>query len=159
MLLLQINIFHGVSYHNMASNYVQGIYVPKHPEKYIGRRSIRYRSSWEFAFMTFLDNHPSILSWASESVRIPYRNPLNGKNTTYVPDFLIVYQDKNGQSHCELIEIKPSKEIAMEAAKTRHDKLKVAINMSKWQAARAWCSVNNIQFRIVSERELFAGTK
>ena len=141
------------------AKYAQGIFVPKHPEKYVGRRTIKYRSSWELAFFQFCDNHPSVLQWASESVRIPYRNPLTGKNTTYVPDVFIVYQDKNGQNHAELIEIKPSKETAMEAAKSQHDKLRAAINMSKWTAARAWCASNNLTFRVVTERDLFTGAR
>jgi hypothetical protein len=143
----------------MAANYAQGIFTPKHPEKYAGRRSIRYRSSWELAFFRFCDEHPSVIQWASESVRIPYRNPLNGKNTTYVPDIFIVYQDVNGQNHAELIEIKPSKEVTMEAAKSRYDIARVAVNMAKWQAARAWCTANGIQFQIVTEHELFTGTR
>jgi hypothetical protein len=143
----------------MAANYAQGIFTPKHPEKYAGRRSIRYRSSWELAFFRFCDEHPSVIQWASESVRIPYRNPLNGKNTTYVPDIFIVYQDKNGQNQARLIEIKPSKEVTMEAAKSRYDIARVAVNMAKWQAARAWCTANGIQFQIVTEHELFTGTR
>lgn len=141
------------------ANYAQGIFTPRNPEKYAGRRTIKFRSSWELAFFQFCDNHPSVIQWASESVRIPYRNPLNGKNTTYVPDIFIVYQDKNGQNHAELIEIKPSKETAMEAAKSQHDKLKVAINLSKWQAARTWCAANNMIFRVVTEADLFGGTR
>jgi len=143
----------------MASKYAQGFYVLKNPEKYVGRRTPRYRSSWEFGFFSFCDNHPSVLQWASEAVRIPYRNPLTGKNTTYVPDVFIVYQDAKGQNHAELIEIKPSAQATMESAKSSRDKLSVALNLTKWQAARAWCSVNNLTFRVVTEHDLFSGTK
>jgi hypothetical protein len=140
----------------MAANYAQGIFTPKHPEKYAGRRSIRYRSSWELAFFRFCDEHPSIIQWASESIRIPYKNPLNGRNTTYVPDLFIIYQDKDGQNHAELIEIKPSKEVAMESAKSRYDIARVAVNAAKWQAARAWSKIQGITFRVVTEHDLFA---
>ena len=141
------------------ANYSSGTFRPKHPEKYVGNHAPHWRSSWEMTFMMFLDNHPSVMQWASESIRIPYRNPFNGKNTTYVPDFFIVYQDANGQNHAELIEIKPSKEATMEAAKNARDKAVVALNFAKWQAARAFCSNKNITFRIVTERDLFRGTK
>jgi hypothetical protein len=141
------------------AKYAQGIFTPRNPEKYAGQRSIKYRSSWELAFFQFCDNHPSIIQWASESVRIPYRNPLSGKNTTYVPDIFIIYEDANGQRHAELIEIKPSKETTMEAAKNRYDTAKVAVNMAKWTQARAWCSANNMVFRVVTEKDLFAGTR
>lgn len=141
------------------AKYAQGIFVPKHPEKYSGRGSIKYRSSWEFAFFQFCDNHPSVIQWASEAIRIPYMNPLNGKATNYVPDIFIVYQDANGENHAELIEIKPSKEATMEAAKNTRDRAAVAINMSKWAAARAFCSDKGITFRVVTEKDLFSGTK
>ena len=136
--------------------YAQGIFVPKHPEKYAGRRSVKYRSSWELAFFTFCDNHPSVIQWASESVRIPYRNPLNGKSTMYVPDVFLIYQDANGQNHAELIEIKPVRQATMEGARSRQDKLKVAVNMAKWQAAQAWSNANGIKFRVVTEHDLFS---
>lgn len=141
------------------AKYANGKFLMKHPEKYVGSHSPTYRSSWEFSFMLFLDNHPSVIQWASEAIRIPYRNPLSGKNTTYLPDFFIVYQDANGVNHAELIEIKPSKEATFETARSGLDKAKVAINMAKWQAARAFCASKNMVFRIVTENDLFAGTK
>jgi hypothetical protein len=141
------------------AKYTQGIFVPKNPQKYVGRGSIKFRSSWELAFFHFLDNHPNITQWASESIRIPYRNPLTGKNTTYVPDVFMVYIDANGQTHAELIEIKPSKETTMESAKSRHDVAMVAINMAKWTAARAFCANKNITFRVVTENDLWRSGK
>ena len=43
--------------------------------------------------MRFCDEHPGVTQWASEAIKIPYRNPLTGKNTIYVPDFFISYSD------------------------------------------------------------------
>jgi len=141
------------------AKYASDFYTPKNPQKYVGRGVPRYRSSWELTFMNFCDNHPSVLQWASESIRIPYRNPLSGKNTTYVPDFFIIYQDSNGQNHAELIEIKPSKQSSLTEAKSRHDKLSVVLNFAKWQAAAAFCASKNIKFRIITEHQLFANGK
>jgi hypothetical protein len=76
-------------------NTARGKFVPKNPEKYQGMGDPTYRSSWELTFMMFCDNNPAVEHWASESVKIPYRDPLTGKNTVYVPDFLIVYLDRN----------------------------------------------------------------
>jgi hypothetical protein len=137
------------------SKYAQGIYQPRNPEKYVGRGSIKYRSSWEYKFCNFCDNHPSVINWASESVRIPYFNPVTQKQTNYVPDFFVVYVDKNGKNHAEIIEIKPSKEMTFENARSPRDKLMVVINHAKWAAAHAWAKANKIQFRIVSENEIF----
>ena len=71
--------------------FAQGKYNLKNPDKYIGNRTPTYRSSWEFAFMKMCDEHAYIQAWASEAVKIPYRNPLTGKHTIYVPDFFIAY--------------------------------------------------------------------
>ena len=83
------------------AKYANGKFTVKNPEKYMGKRSPTYRSSWEFAFMNFCDNNPAVLNWTSESVKIPYFNPVSGKNTIYVPDFLIVYVDANQKQHTE----------------------------------------------------------
>ena len=141
------------------SKYAQGKYQIKNPEKYIGKKIPTYRSSWEFTFCSFCDNNPAVVNWASEAIQIPYYNPVSGKNTIYVPDFLVVYVDKNQRKHTELVEIKPSKEVTMETAKSYRDKLMVAINMAKWAAADSWCKANNIRFRVVTEYDIFKNVK
>ena len=84
----------------MSLNFSKGLYKIKNPEKYIGSRDPIYRSGWELTFMMFCDNNPAIQQWSSEPVRIPYRDPLTGKATVYVPDFLISYLDKNQKKTC-----------------------------------------------------------
>lgn len=134
---------------------MQGIFTPKNPQKYVGRGSIKYRSSWEFHAMNFFDLHEGIIQWASESIHIPYRNPFTGKNTIYVPDFFLIYCDKDGKQHAELVEIKPSKEMMMENARSLRDKAAVALNQAKWSAANAFCKAHGIKFRIITEKDLF----
>lgn len=142
------------------TKYSQNFYEIKNPDKYVGKKKPFYRSSWEFAFMNFCDNNPSVLQWASEALHVNYRNPFTGKNTIYVPDFLIVYVDKTGQRHGEVIEIKPTKETTMEAAKSQRDKAMVALNMYKWEAARKFCAAQGLRFRVVNESDIFhQGTK
>ena len=141
------------------SKYAQGKYQIKNPEKYVGRHSPTYRSSWEFAFCNFCDNNPAIIQWASEAISIPYRNPVTGKNTIYVPDFFIVYMDANQKQHAELIEIKPLKQTTMESARTPQDKLSVAINFAKWEAAKSYAAANKIFFRVVTEYDIFKNVK
>jgi hypothetical protein len=139
----------------MARNYANGKFQIKNTEKYIGRGNPTYRSGWEFSFMQFCDNNPAILQWASESINIPYKNPFTGKNTIYVPDFLIIYVDANQKKHAEVIEIKPSTETTLESAKSPRDRAYVALNMAKWQAAAAWCKNQGLRFRVVTEKEIF----
>ena len=95
------------------AKFASGKYTVKNPAKYAGNKTPMYRSSWEWAFMQFCDNHPGVIQWASEAIKIPYKNPLTGKNTIYVPDFIVVYQDKNGKKRAECIEVKPKKEISV----------------------------------------------
>lgn len=151
----------------MARRPDKGQYVPKNPQKYIGANldRITYRSSWELTMQQFLDNTPEILQWASESVHVPYQNPLTGKWSIYIPDFLVVYLDKNGRQHCEMIEIKPAKEVPgmqvlNENGRPRRisprDRLTQAVNAAKWQAALAYCAKRGWQFRVATEHQMFA---
>ncbi len=137
------------------SKYAQGKYQIQNPSKYVGNKTPTYRSSWEFAFMQFCDNNPNVLNWASEAVHINYRNPLTGKSTIYVPDFLITYQDAGGRQHAELVEVKPRKETTLEGAKNIRDQAAAILNMAKWEAARAWCKAHGLTFRVVTEDMIF----
>jgi len=137
------------------SKYAQGKFQLQNPSKYVGNKTPTYRSSWEFVFMQFCDNNPNVLQWASEAVHINYRNPLTGKNTIYVPDFLITYQDSNGNQKAEVVEIKPKKETTLEGAKNIRDQASAILNMAKWEAARQWCRAHNLTFRVVTEDMIF----
>ena len=136
--------------------FARGKFAIKNKEKYVGTRTPTYRSGWEHAFMRLCDEHPNVYKWASESIRIPYRHPLTGKYTIYVPDFFIVYVDKEGRKHAELVEVKPKAQTTMENAGRSHAKQKqVVINSAKWEAANAYARQNKIRFRVVSEDQLF----
>jgi hypothetical protein len=136
--------------------YANGLFQVKNPEKYIGTKTPTYRSSWEFVFMQFCDNNPAITQWASEAIKVPYRNPLTNKSTIYVPDFLIVYTDAAGKQHAEVIEVKPTKETSLqEAGRSTRAQAAAIINMAKWEAARAWCKQQGLTFRVVTEKEIF----
>ena len=137
------------------SKYSQGKFLPKYPAKLIGNASPTYRSSWELSVMNFLDTHPNVMQWGSECISIPYVNPFTGRQTIYVPDFLIKYQDKTGLQRVEMIEVKPRKETFMEAAKSKRDKAFVALNTAKWMAALKFCNANGIKFRVLNEDQIF----
>lgn len=138
------------------AKFAQGKFNLKNPEKYLGNKTPTYRSGWEFAFMRFCDEHNSISKWASEAIKIPYRNPLTGKQTIYVPDFFISYADKNGKQRVELIEVKPKNQAIREkVGRSRSNQAHYIINQAKWEAARAYCKQNGITFRIVTEDDIF----
>jgi len=136
--------------------FAQGKYTLKNPDKYVGGRTPTYRSSWEFAFMRFCDLNENVSQWASEAIRIPYRNPFTGKHTIYVPDFFIVYNDKTGKQQVELIEVKPANHTFKEQlGRSKSNQAHYVLNQAKWSAARAYCKQKGITFRIVNEGDIF----
>ncbi len=140
----------------MSLRFSQGVYKVKNLNKYLGNNMPRYRSSWELTFMMFCDNNPSIQQWASESIKIPYRDPLTGKQTVYVPDFLIYYLDKNLKKHAEIIEIKPANQTLKErVGKNPYNQAQYVKNMAKWSAANEWARNHGIKFRVINEKDIY----
>lgn len=138
------------------AKYAQGKFTPKNPEKYLGNRTPTYRSSWEFHFCKFCDENPHVTKWASESIKIPYRNPFTGKYTVYVPDYFIVYTDANNRQHAELIEVKPKNQVDIhKAGRNRINQAHAVLNEAKWTAARAYCKQQGIGFRVITEEDLY----
>lgn len=142
------------------SKFAQGVYTLKNPHKYVGLKQPRYRSSWEFNFMRFADTNASIQKWASEAISIPYRDPLTGRQTIYVPDFFIQYLDKQSRIIVELIEIKPSSQQLIEkVGKNQYNQAQFIKNQAKWQAANMWCRQQGIKFRVLNENDIFHNGK
>lgn len=139
----------------MANKFRQGFYEIKNMQKYVGKGRPKYRSGWEMTFMMFLDNNEHIIQWASESVSIPYRNPITGKGSMYVPDFLVTYRNRDNTVRAELIEIKPKSQSILEERQSQRDRAQVAINWSKWDAAQKWCKQNGLTFRVITEDQIF----
>jgi len=137
------------------SKFAQGPYTVKNATKYVGKGTPRYRSGWEHAFMRFLDNNDHVVNWASESLSIPYRNPVTGKQSLYVPDFLITYRNKNNQLIAELVEIKPKKQSVIESKMSAREGAVVAVNYAKWDAATKWARRNGLTFRVITEDDMF----
>ena len=136
--------------------YANGFYQILNADKYVGKKVPHFRSSWEHSFMRFCDENPAVLQWASEAIHIPYKNPFTNKNTIYIPDFMIMYMNKNNEKFGELIEIKPSKQTTLEAAgRSMRDQAAAVLNAYKWQAAQAWCSQNGLRFRVLTENDIF----
>lgn len=145
------------------SKFKQGFYNPTNPKKYIDDvKNIIYRSSWEYKFMLWCDNNPGVLKWSSESIIVPYE--FLGKKHRYFPDFYIEVKDKDNNIKKYLIEIKPQKDAVFKKPKTITEKnkkrvveqaLTVSKNQAKWEAAREFCRINNMEFMVLTENELF----
>ena len=142
----------------MASrSFAKGKFNMKHPEKYVGNHVPMYRSSWDWSFMNFCDNNKSVQKWASEAVQIPYRDPLTGRQTVYVPDFFIQYVDKQNRVITELIEIKPASQTILErVGKNKYNQAQYVKNQAKWTAANAWCKQQGLKFRVLNENDIFS---
>ncbi len=136
----------------------KSIYKPVFPEKYVGEYPIISRSSWEKEFMSYCDHHPDVVEWASEPVKIPYKDPTRERHQSlYVPDFLITVVGKDKNVRRKLIEIKPMSEALTEHAKTTKDAVVKMKNDAKWASAQAWCMRRGIEFQVLHEGDMFHG--
>lgn len=131
-------------------------------------KTVTIRSSWEGKLIfKFLDTHPSILAWDSESVIIPYRCPVRNYSIhRYFVDYWIKMIDRYGKEFELLVEVKPEAERLLaehptppkKITKSTIDRIQTAIkNKAKWDATRAYClseqkKGRNIQFVIWTEK-------
>lgn len=141
----------------LMSKYFQGLFRPKHPEKYKGQflsegtPLIIYRSHWEFLFLKWLDESLDVTCYSSEEIAIPYICPVTGRVRRYFPD--VYFETKNGDKY--LVEIKPQKFATRPSTRNIRTLAEYAINQAKWEAARKVCEQKNWQFVILTEKELF----
>lgn len=133
-------------------------FKPKNPEKYIGdSTNIVCRSSWERKFAKWADKHPQVTKWFSEEMCIEYWSPVDNKMHRYFPDFGMVFSD--GRRF--VVEIKPYYQCVKPVQGKKKNKTYLnecatfAVNQSKWTAARAYFKKQNIQFVVLTEKDLF----
>ena len=145
----------------MAMKFLQGRYNPKNPSKYKGNASnIVYRSSWELRLMNYLDCNSNVIKWSSETVIIPYRSPKDEQIHRYFIDFYAEINDGNGGIRKLLIEVKPKaqtlppKEPKKKTKSFFNSCMTYAINQAKWEAAKRFVEINNMEFVIMTEVEL-----
>ena len=146
---------------NGGKKYLQGIFRPQNPKKYVGKEIPVYRSGWELKFFRWADNNPNVLEWASEAIIIPYRSPADNKIHRYYTDGVVVIRESNNVISKYIIEIKPSKQtVAPIYSKRKNQKTLVyenvtyVVNVAKWSAAKEWCTSKGYKFLILTEKEL-----
>jgi hypothetical protein len=112
--------------------------------------------------MQWLDRHPNVLTWASESDIIPYFDPAQQKHRRYYIDFRAVFATISGGQQTVYIEVKPYREtIAPVQTKRKQQKTYAhefttwITNNAKWKAATQWARAKGGVFKIVTEKELF----
>lgn len=140
--------------------YHQGFFVPTRPLKCMNIMEVAeiqpivWRSSWEQKFMEWLDTNDIVTRWGSEIISIPYKDPIKGKMSIYIPDFYFEYIDNKKQLQKYLIEIKPMSQSKLAEAKDGYDKLRIAKNAFKWAQAIKYCKKRDITFKVLTEYEL-----
>ena len=143
----------------------KGKFSPKNPKKYAGDpTNIIYRSLWERKVMVYLDENVNVIEWKSEETIVPYRSPIDNRIHRYFPDFIVKVITKDGGTKTMMLEVKPkaqTKEPKIQSKKTKRYITEVTtwgVNQAKWKAAASWCADRNINFRILTEHDIFAGT-
>ena len=144
----------------------KSIFRPRNPKKYVGDSSnIVCRSNWERTFCNYCDTNDNIVTWASEEFSIPYISPIDNKRHRYYPDFLIKVKESNGKLKKYVIEIKPKKQTIEPKRRARVSKTYItemknyAVNQAKWQYAREFCKDNSLEFKIITEDQLYGNRK
>lgn len=145
---------------NGRGKFKQGLYNPTFPQKYIGKERPVYRSSYELRLFRFLDTNQNVIEWASESLVIPYVSPLDKKVHRYFTDAIVLI--KEGDKFTKyIIEVKPYKQTLPPVVKKKQKKATIIyeqaqyqVNQAKWAAAQAHAKLKNMQFLILTEKEL-----
>jgi hypothetical protein len=139
--------------------YIQGIFTPRYPEKFIGDKAI-YRSSLERKFFHFCDTNPNVLKWGSENVVIPYLNKNDGKVHRYFVDNLVIIKEGDVIKKY-LIEIKPHSQTlepvikkGMRKTTIIYEQSRYIQNQCKWEAAKQFCKDKGFEFRIITDLDL-----
>jgi hypothetical protein len=135
-----------------------GQFYPKFPKKYKGNHTnIIWRSLWEKAVMHWFDENPSVIEWSSEEIIIPYICRTDNRQHRYFCDFLVKFTS----GITMLIEVKPDSQIrkpeviGKKVSKTLIESVTTyAKNVSKWEAAEAYCKKNGWTFQIWGETAL-----
>ena len=130
-------------------------FFPQNKQKYVGdSQKIICRSLWERTVCKFCDDHPSIIKWSSEEIAIPYFHPIDNRVRNYYPDFLIQFQQK--EKLCLWMdEVKPKKQTMLKENASKNEKYTWVVNNAKWEAAKTYCTKNNIEFKLLTEKELY----
>jgi hypothetical protein len=100
------------------------------------KNPIKYRSGWEYIAAQAFDLDKNVVEYEYESFTIPYiANVRSGKLRTYLPDFLVTYNDGT--------------KIIVEIKKT--NALSHAIVIKKAEAAEKWAKKKGMLYQIWSK--------
>ena len=152
--------------------YKQGLYRIVNEDKFIEpidntmqshnkKGYVEYKSSYELQAFRFMDANPHIKKWSAEPFAIKYIKPTDNQPHRYYIDLFIEFN--NGKKF--LVEIKPSSETKppkppkKQTQKAHNNYMKALetfeINKAKWKFAKEFAKSKNMEFIILTEKELF----
>lgn len=136
-------------------------YIPRYPEKYVGRYPIITRSSWEYKACLYFDYNPKVSEWSSEEHVISYIDPVDGKPRRYYPDY---YAKVRGNRF--IVEVKPKKDLKPPVVTKGKSKKTIGTQMetyernkAKFKSAELYCEKMGFKFVVLTEKELFRDKK
>lgn len=139
----------------------QGLFTPLNKKKCLNKGEIVFRSSLELKMMRILDNNPLVLEWNSEGTIVPYIKPGPvPKPARYFVDFY--FKIKIGETEKKfLVEVKPYRQSKRpekhgnkKASTILYENIQYAINKSKWEAAEKYAKERNMQFLVITEKNI-----
>lgn len=145
------------------SEFRQGIFKPRNPEKCVNKTQIEYRSHLEFRVMIICDRNPMIAKWGSENVVIPYVHPIKSakQNSPIIARYFMDFFVETHDGGKFLLEIKPEKQ-TKPPKKSKNKKLSTilyenttySVNCAKWAAAKKYADKHNMRFYILTEKDI-----
>jgi hypothetical protein len=55
-----------------------------------------------------------------------------------------------------MVEVKPKKQTYLKENASKKEKITWIVNTAKWKAAESYCKKHNMEFKLVTEKEIFA---
>lgn len=138
----------------------KGIFKPRNPHKWVNAGKIIHRSGLEKKWFTLFDLDPNVIAIGSETIVVPYFDPVRNKMRNYYVDNVIKYKDREGKVRVKLIEIKcwdesiqPKKPKRL-TENYKHAVLTFVTNEAKWEAATKFAKARGWDFQVLTERHL-----
>lgn len=138
----------------------KGIFKPRNPEKWVNKGKIIHRSGLEKKWFTLFDLDPNVIAIGSETIVVPYFDPVRNKMRNYYVDNVIKYKDRDGNIKVKLIEIKCWDESVQPKKPKRltegykHAVLTFVTNEAKWEAAKKFAQARGWDFQVLTEKHL-----
>lgn len=141
------------------SKYKQGYYYPKNMSKFKGKLPYAvHRSGLELKYFRILDDNPNVIEWGSEEVVVPYE--FDGRWHRYYIDLYVKFRVKDKIKKF-IIELKPFKQTQEPVWSNRRKQSSYLYeckewqrNCAKWRFAKDFAAKHDVEFHILTEKDL-----